>query len=1724
MTGMYVASNTQALGAQIQLQRNVNSLGDVLTRLSTGLRINSGKDDPAGLIASELLKSDIAATKQAIQNTQRANSVIAVADSALGQISSLLNDIRTLVNASANTGAMTPDQINANQLQVDASIDSIDRISKTTNFQGQNLLDGSMDFSTAGVNAKSKQIDDLNIYSANFGSNPVVDVEMDVKALGEKAQLFFDKTGVSEDVYVEIGGSGGKQAMKFSAGQSVADIAKQINTYTDSTGVRAVVGQEATQGQLLVTSAGMNNDINLKAINAGFDFGNYAVKFTAGSAAGPNVVITEPVAGKTGVIDIQLQMQPWQAASATVDESQLGIYSTKFTTGGGSAATDILTVTSTNGTKVSALKFIPSNGTPNKSVNATTPVAIDLDSNGVLNIEYYSDAAGAKWSDIVAAINKMDGITAVQTKVDGAALSTAEQGAFVNATNSAAIVKNGGTLSGTDTKTNNAINIQANVNGAQMNGTDIVYVKNSLTSTNTVDGNGAVTQAGNTAVLQTTKAQAASISMKAANSNDELTITANETGSKWNGVTVTYTRANTAGVGGAAATYDANTRTLTITGSGAATTSAEIQDAVSKTGFFTATATIGTANTKSDATTSQLGAVNGTGVVGVATAGIVGADAGDYIVYDMTANNATKQVIDGATYVQSAQRASVTIENTNKGAGTNYMTFTATEATAATNGMYIKFEDNNGTAAGSEKYKNNVLATFNADKNELHIIGDLANVTYSQLIDAVSKATDGKVQLTVSANPNGSGNIASGTTKVGLGIVSDSVASDGTVGGSKIFQLGGGQNTNYFQKAIASTSNTGSQVYSSTIGTDHGAIIVNAIADSNKNAAFFPEGVATTTANMAIASINGDSSNVAFASSAVDSNGSGAIFSTTDPDTIRAFVGAMQGGSSGFVSAMTANDVIDFINSDPRLRDMFTAERAVGNDGTGYVTLFQEVAYYNIEDINSESALQFLGPKNSPDIELRIDKQVIYNSNGTYSYKNVANSPLYITWEDDPVVKADTSLTATNKNAAFSITALQAGAEYSDVAVQFIRQDNSTFAEKGNYATYEQGPTNAVAYCSINSADTGTNEEVGKFILTATGKGDNYNNVQIKAQIDNTQGEAAKAFYDANTKTLMITLNDSNVTLSQAMAAIEKDGTFTADFDYSFNANPHGDPGETTFASILGTSQNYNPVSIGNTGVTGGHTGGVIKVYLGGASITAQDAMNAINNSDATKGLFSAGYYLGSDGSGNIDFRSDTLTNVPGDCNPSTDFRMVTGLEGKCPSVTEGRMVIHLATDEFGNSITTARDLVNYFETLTAEETRGISVSMIRPTGTDNVSDLWCIDDWGKGILQETGEYDDCYNYYPNALHFISANQDEVFDYAHGQVTAVNGQEASYTLTALNAGPEFDGVTLRYSDISSDATMKEYVDYNSNDRILTIYIREGSTTANQVKQLIETSDATRSLFKVDLADGAGNGLVTTKDDAVSLKGGTRLVGDAGGAWMLGNADDDPHSLTLESVETGKGQKVSVHVIDGTFQVKNANGVVTDTALGKDAEVTLNGQKMTAQGNKVSINNSMLSLDATLNSSVKAGDKINFTITGGGATFQLGPDVVSNQQIRVSIPNVSSSHLGGVSGKLYQLRSGENADLSTDTKLADKIVQEAISSIAVTRGRLGALQRSTLEPNQAVLEDTVEQLAAAEAVISNADFAEESSKLTRDQILVQSGTQVLTLANQFPQYAAQLIRS
>ena len=102
-----IATNVASLIAQHNLKRTNESLDVRLERLSTGLRINRGADDPAGLIISERLRTELGGVDQGIKNSERASSVISTAEGALNEVSDLLNSIKALVVEAANSGAIS---------------------------------------------------------------------------------------------------------------------------------------------------------------------------------------------------------------------------------------------------------------------------------------------------------------------------------------------------------------------------------------------------------------------------------------------------------------------------------------------------------------------------------------------------------------------------------------------------------------------------------------------------------------------------------------------------------------------------------------------------------------------------------------------------------------------------------------------------------------------------------------------------------------------------------------------------------------------------------------------------------------------------------------------------------------------------------------------------------------------------------------------------------------------------------------------------------------------------------------------------------------------------------------------------------------------------------------------------------------------------------------------------------------------------------------------------------------------------------------------------------------------------------------------------------------------------------------------------------------------------------------------------------------------------------
>ncbi|TWT59339.1 flagellin N-terminal helical domain-containing protein [Rubinisphaera italica] len=248
-----INTNVASLRGLRSLNRANDLQNTALTRLSTGLKINSGKDNPAGLIAGETLRSQISSIEQSIKNSNRANNVLATADAALGEVNNLLNQVRGLVQETLNSGALSQSEVEANQLQVDAALSAINRISANTTFAGDKLIDGSKAFVTNLTKADSAKLADFQINEAVFSTSSTIEIEAAITQAAEKAELRYGGGNLNSASTVELSGTKGSQVIFLGGASTTGDIKNAINAASDVTGVKAsfdpglTFGLEATK-------------------------------------------------------------------------------------------------------------------------------------------------------------------------------------------------------------------------------------------------------------------------------------------------------------------------------------------------------------------------------------------------------------------------------------------------------------------------------------------------------------------------------------------------------------------------------------------------------------------------------------------------------------------------------------------------------------------------------------------------------------------------------------------------------------------------------------------------------------------------------------------------------------------------------------------------------------------------------------------------------------------------------------------------------------------------------------------------------------------------------------------------------------------------------------------------------------------------------------------------------------------------------------------------------------------------------------------------------------------------------------------------------------------------------------------------------------------------------------------------------------------------------------
>ena len=282
-----INTNVASLTAQRNLGMSQASLNTSIQRLSSGLRINSAKDDAAGLAISERFTSQIRGLNQAVRNANDGISLAQTAEGALKASGDILQRVRELGVQSANATNSAGDR-KAIQAEVGQLLSELDRISTTTEFNGQKLLDGSFGSATFQVGANANQT--ITATTGNFRTT-TYGAQLNATKLVEAAATATSLAGT-----VVIAGLQTKTAT-LTATDTAATAAAAINALADATGVTASA-RNVSELKFAATGA-----ISLAVKGDNTTAANVTFNVTGNTAAGlaEAVKALNDVASQTGV-------------------------------------------------------------------------------------------------------------------------------------------------------------------------------------------------------------------------------------------------------------------------------------------------------------------------------------------------------------------------------------------------------------------------------------------------------------------------------------------------------------------------------------------------------------------------------------------------------------------------------------------------------------------------------------------------------------------------------------------------------------------------------------------------------------------------------------------------------------------------------------------------------------------------------------------------------------------------------------------------------------------------------------------------------------------------------------------------------------------------------------------------------------------------------------------------------------------------------------------------------------------------------------------------------------------------------------------------------------------------------------------------------------------------------------------------------------------------------
>ncbi len=233
-----INTNVPSLNSQRNLSTSQSQLNTSIQRLSSGLRINSAKDDAAGLAISDRMQSQIKGMTQATRNANDGVSMAQTAEGALSSSGDILQRIRELAVQSSNSSNSASDR-KALQTEVTQLTSELNRIANTTEFNGQKLMDGSMGTANFQVGANAGQL--ISMTGSNFTTSTYGNNRLDASS---KQAIAGTTNGVATGT-MTINGSQGSKDVTVADGATAKTTAAAINKVSGDTGVTATAKTEA---------------------------------------------------------------------------------------------------------------------------------------------------------------------------------------------------------------------------------------------------------------------------------------------------------------------------------------------------------------------------------------------------------------------------------------------------------------------------------------------------------------------------------------------------------------------------------------------------------------------------------------------------------------------------------------------------------------------------------------------------------------------------------------------------------------------------------------------------------------------------------------------------------------------------------------------------------------------------------------------------------------------------------------------------------------------------------------------------------------------------------------------------------------------------------------------------------------------------------------------------------------------------------------------------------------------------------------------------------------------------------------------------------------------------------------------------------------------------------------------------------------------------------------